>query len=101
MDNPRALGRAQRRGEPVKKTRSPSELPRFVGNDCAVEIDANSYSVPWRLRGGAFALRPGTVTTAIGKKARQHRRMDAHGQNRFEFLGAPESCNYWLQWTAF
>jgi hypothetical protein len=27
------------------------QLIRVVGNDCAVEIDTNSYSVPWRLIG--------------------------------------------------
>ncbi|UFW88413.1 hypothetical protein BjapCC829_07755 [Bradyrhizobium barranii] len=27
------------------------ELARGVGHDCAVEIDTNSYSVPWRLIG--------------------------------------------------
>ncbi|MCK1333446.1 IS21 family transposase, partial [Bradyrhizobium sp. CW9] len=30
------------------------ELTRVVGNDCAVEIDTNSYSVPWRLIGSAW-----------------------------------------------
>jgi transposase len=27
------------------------ELSRVVGNDCSVEVDTNSYSVPWRLIG--------------------------------------------------
>ena len=27
------------------------ELTRIVGNDCAVEVDTNSYTVPWRLIG--------------------------------------------------
>jgi len=31
------------------------ELTRVVGNDCAVEIDTNSYSVPWRLIGERVA----------------------------------------------
>ncbi|UPK28263.1 hypothetical protein IVB26_07335 [Bradyrhizobium sp. 195] len=38
------------------------ELPRVVGNDCAVEIDTNSYSVPWRLIGERVA-----VTVAAGE----------------------------------
>lgn len=32
------------------------ELTHVVGNDCAVEIDANSYSVPWRLIGERMAV---------------------------------------------
>jgi hypothetical protein len=32
------------------------ELIRVVGNDCAVEIDTNSYSVPWRLIGERVAV---------------------------------------------
>jgi transposase len=38
------------------------ELSRIVGNDCAVEIDTNSYSVPWRLIGERVA-----VTMAAGE----------------------------------
>ena len=38
------------------------ELTRVVGNDCAVEIDTNSYSVPWRLIGERVA-----VTVAAGQ----------------------------------
>jgi hypothetical protein len=38
------------------------ELTRVVGNDCAVEIDTNSYSVPWRLIGERVA-----VTVAAGE----------------------------------
>jgi transposase len=37
------------------------ELTRVVGHDCAVEVDANSYSVPWRLIGERVA-----VTVAAG-----------------------------------
>jgi hypothetical protein len=33
------------------------ELTRIVGNDCAVEIDTNSYSVPWRLIGERVAVK--------------------------------------------
>ncbi len=32
------------------------ELTRVVGNDCAVEIDTNSSSVPWRLIGERVAV---------------------------------------------
>jgi hypothetical protein len=32
------------------------ELTRIVGSDCAVEVDANSYSVPWRLIGERVAV---------------------------------------------
>jgi transposase len=32
------------------------ELSRVVGNDCAVEIDTNSYSVPWQLIGERVAV---------------------------------------------
>ena len=34
-------------GRPV--FRSCRTLERKVGNDCAVEVDGNSYSAPWRL----------------------------------------------------
>jgi hypothetical protein len=32
------------------------ELSRVVGNDCAVEVDTNSYSMPWRLIGERVAV---------------------------------------------
>ena len=32
------------------------DLTRVVGNDCAVEIDTNSYSAPWRLIGERVAV---------------------------------------------
>src|SRR5262245_33214988 len=35
------------------------ELSRVVGNDCVVEVDTNSYSVPWKLIGERVAV---TVT---------------------------------------
>jgi transposase len=38
------------------------ELSRIVGNDCAIEVDTNSYSVPWRLIGERVA-----VTVAAGE----------------------------------
>lgn len=43
------------------------ELTRVVGNDCAVEIDTNSYSVPWRLIGERVA-----VTIAAGEVRIRH-----------------------------
>lgn len=32
------------------------DLTRRVGNDCAIEVDTNSYSVPWRLIGERVAV---------------------------------------------
>ncbi len=43
------------------------ELTRVVGNDCAGEIDTNSYSVPWRLIGERVA-----VTIAAGELRIRH-----------------------------
>jgi len=43
------------------------ELSRVVGNDCSVEIDTNSYSVPWRLIGERVA-----VTVAAGEIRIRH-----------------------------
>jgi transposase len=43
------------------------ELSRVVGSDCAVEIDTNSYSVPWRLIGERVA-----VTVAAGEIRIRH-----------------------------
>jgi hypothetical protein len=43
------------------------ELTRVVDNDCAVEIDTNSYSVPWRLIGERVA-----VTVAAGAVRIRH-----------------------------
>ena len=43
------------------------ELSRIVGNDCAVEVDTNSYSVPWRLIGERVA-----VTIAVGEVRIRH-----------------------------
>lgn len=43
------------------------ELRRVVGNDCAVEVDTNSYSVPWRLIGERVA-----VTIAAGEVRIRH-----------------------------
>lgn len=43
------------------------ELSRVVGNDCAIEVDTNSYSVPWRLIGERVAL-----TVAAGEIRIRH-----------------------------
>jgi len=43
------------------------ELRRIVGHDCAIEVDANSYSVPWRLIGERVA-----VTVAAGMVRIRH-----------------------------
>jgi hypothetical protein len=43
------------------------KLTRVVGNDCSVEIDTNSYSVPWRLIGERVA-----VTVAAGEVRIRH-----------------------------
>jgi transposase len=54
------------------------ELTRTVGNDCAVEVDTNSYSVPWRLigervavtvAGGEVRIRHGLYEVAVHKQA--------------------------------
>ena len=53
------------------------ELTRVVGNDCAVEVDTNSYSVPWRLIGERVA-----VTVAAGEVRIRHgsREIAVHAQ---------------------
>ena len=43
------------------------ELTRVVGHDCVVEVDTNSYSVPWRLIGERVA-----VTVAAGEVRIRH-----------------------------
>jgi transposase len=63
------------------------ELTRIVGNDCAIEVDTNSYSVPWRLIGervavtvaaGEVRIRHGVHDIAVHKQAqgRRQRVMD-------------------------
>jgi transposase len=58
------------------------ELTRFVGNDCAVVVDTNSYSVPWRLIGervavtvaaGAVRIRHGLHEVAVHQQAQGRR----------------------------
>lgn len=49
------------------------DLTRIVGNDCAIEVDTNSYSVPWRLIGERVS-----VTVAAGQvRVRYGRRVVA------------------------
>lgn len=43
------------------------ELTRIVGNDCAIDVDTNSYSVPWKLIGERVA-----VTVAAGEVRIRH-----------------------------
>src|SRR6516165_9061483 len=54
------------------------ELSRVVGNDCAVEVDTNSYSVPWKLIGERVA-----VTIAAGEVHIRHgaREVAVHKQS--------------------
>jgi transposase len=54
------------------------ELSRVVGNDCAIEVDTNSYSVPWRLIGERVA-----VTIAAGEVRIRHgvREVAVHRQS--------------------
>ena len=54
------------------------ELARVVGNDCAIEVDTNSYSVPWRLIGERVA-----VTVAAGEVRIRHgmREVAVHKQS--------------------
>ena len=58
------------------------ELTRIVGHDACVEVDANSYSVPWRLIGervavtvsaGLVRIRQGTVEVAAHRQAEGRR----------------------------
>jgi hypothetical protein len=58
------------------------ELTRIVGSDCAVVIDTNSYSVPWRLIGervavtvaaGAVRIRHGVCEVAVHPQAQGRR----------------------------
>jgi len=49
------------------------ELSRIVGNDCAVEIDTNSYSVPWRLIGEVRRRGSCPPRGALRQSRAQHR----------------------------
>mgnify|MGYP001282600392 CR=1 FL=1 len=59
------------------------ELSRIVGNDCAVEVDTNSYSVPWRLIGGqvAVTVSAGEVRIRLGcREVAVHRQSEGRRQ---------------------
>ena len=66
------------------------ELTRVVGNDCAIEIDTNSYSVPWRLIGERVA-----VTVAAGKVHIRHgvREVAVHKQSEGRRLRIVDSAH--------
>jgi hypothetical protein len=66
------------------------ELSRVVGNDCAVEIDTNSYSVPWRLIGERVA-----VTVAAGEVRIRHgvREVAVHKQSEGRRLRIVDSVH--------
>jgi transposase len=66
------------------------ELTRVVGNDCAVEIDTNSYSVPWRLIGERVA-----VTVAAGEVHIRHgvREVAVHKQSEGRRLRIVDSAH--------
>ena len=53
------------------------DLVRRVGADCAVEIDANAYSVPWRLIGERVRL-----TVGAGPRSRGARRAEGPARAR-------------------
>jgi transposase len=60
------------------------ELTRIVGSDCAIEVDTNSYSVPWRLIGERVA-----VTVAAGEIRVRHGATEVavHAQAEVDFPG--------------
>jgi transposase len=64
------------------------ELSRVVGNDCAVEVDTNSYSVPWRLIGERVA-----VTVSAGEVRIRHGKSEVavhrQGQGRRQRIVDP------------
>jgi hypothetical protein len=66
------------------------ELTRVVGNDCAVEIDTNSYSVPWRLIGERVA-----VTVVAGEVRIRHgvREVAVHKQSQGRRLRIVDSAH--------
>jgi len=66
------------------------ELTRVVGNDCAIEIDTNSYSVPWRLIGERVA-----VTVAAGEVRVRHgmREVAVHKQSQGRRLRTVDSAH--------
>jgi len=64
------------------------ELSRVVGNDCSVEVDTNSYSVPWRLIGERVA-----VTVSAGEVRIRHGKSEVavhrQGQGRRQRIVDP------------
>jgi hypothetical protein len=59
------------------------ELSRVVGNDCAVEVDTNSYSVPWKLIGERVAVTVAASEVRIRHGAREvavHRQTEGRRQ---------------------
>lgn len=55
------------------------ELSRKVGPDCAVEVDANAYSVPWRLIGERVTVLATAETISVlhaGREVARHRRSE-------------------------
>ena len=64
------------------------ELSRVVGNDCSVEVDTNSYSVPWRLISERVA-----VTVCAGEVRIRHGKSEVavhrQGQGRRQRIVDP------------
>jgi hypothetical protein len=74
---------------PFAQTR---ELMRRVQADCAIAIDANSYSVPWRLIGESRLRekrRAGLVKTAQLTRSRSHEPRQNHTHRGGQFFVSP------------
>ena len=73
----------------LRGTRPARDLIRTVQGDCSVEVDANAYSVPWRLVGERVRV---TVTAGMvrvfhgGREAAAHRACDGRRQRIIEPL---------------
>jgi len=65
------------------------ELTRVVGNDCAVDVDTNSYSVPWRLIGESVA-----VTVAAGAVRIRHGLRDVAVHKQSDGRRPPATASY-------
>jgi hypothetical protein len=69
--------------------RAARDLIRTVQGDCSVEVDANAYSVPWRLVGERVRI---TVTAGMvrvfhgGREVAAHRTCDGRRQRIIEPL---------------
>lgn len=57
------------------------ELSRVVGNDCAVQVDTNSHSVPWRLRMSSVGPASWLSTLSFRRPGPRARRGDAGREN--------------------